>query len=354
MTKGIWYTMKPSKINRSVIQVIVKRAIHQLQDNPEREIRNLVDLGGMFAKGEFQRTFFDTAGKELEKENSAYYEVVKRLVCQTDYDALFTFGMNFGYNSLTHGAYKIREFENDMDFNVPWTIFIRIKEEGLLDAENLTGIIEQGKAMGIFNYTLLIERNYSKMAEIANMMAVHNDCAFILPVAPEEILYESNIASILALKNIFIGLNIRDAEDGQLAAAIKLLREKKILCAAFYPMKSDEQIAIDEPLKQASASGFELLFILQDGSFYLKNPEIIQELVYAYRKDPSMPVIPFDLLSDVLSVDRSISTEGCLAFISEEGVLSIVNMETGEKKTGYNIIDTSLSAVFGDALSKSH
>jgi hypothetical protein len=104
--------MDNNTLNKRMIQSIVKKAVENIHENPERQIRNLTDLGSMLAKGKYQKQFFDAAEKELAQENSLYYKVATGLIQKTDSDILLTVGTNLGYNSLTYGAKKIRGLKN--------------------------------------------------------------------------------------------------------------------------------------------------------------------------------------------------------------------------------------------------
>ena len=44
-------------INWMLIESVVRRTVQKLHDSPEREIRNLIDLGLSFADGRFQENF---------------------------------------------------------------------------------------------------------------------------------------------------------------------------------------------------------------------------------------------------------------------------------------------------------
>ena len=84
-------------INWMLIESVVRRTVQKLHDSPEREIRNLIDLGLSFADGRFQRKFLKASQKMLRNEKSAYYPLIKDVVSHVDEERLVTFGMNLGY-----------------------------------------------------------------------------------------------------------------------------------------------------------------------------------------------------------------------------------------------------------------
>ena len=86
---------------RISIENIVHKAFMDIEEDPRRGLRNLVDLGVNFAKGRFQKPFLRTIQNMLEDEDSAYYTLLEQLLKNTTPAHLSTFGINVGYNSCT-------------------------------------------------------------------------------------------------------------------------------------------------------------------------------------------------------------------------------------------------------------
>ena len=59
-------------MSRLLIETVVKRALEDIKESPERGIRNLIDMALQFSEGRFQREFFTSAQAMLQNENSAY------------------------------------------------------------------------------------------------------------------------------------------------------------------------------------------------------------------------------------------------------------------------------------------
>lgn len=263
----------------------------------------MVDLGSMFAKGKYQKQFFSAAESELEKENSQYYNIAARIIEKTNEDALLSFRMNLGYNALTHGARKIRKFETEAGYNVPWVLLLELSENGSFDAKSIDSLIHQGKDMGIFSYIFILQSNYSKLHPLASVLA-------------------------------------------------KRLRTSKLLCTSFCMADNADYESIEKAAQRAAYFDFKLVCIMQNYSFYVEHSEETKKMVDHVRSHLDIPVLPFDLLSDMVMVDRNISTESCLAIVLENGEFYITNMETGEQKSGYNLINTPLCDILSHALPK--
>jgi len=344
--------MKQNTLNRSLIQAIMKRTIHHIKENPEHEMRSLIDLGKMFSKGHFQQEFFVDAGLDLEKNKSLYYKIAKNAIRKTDNEHLLSFGMNFGYNSLTYGAKQIRDFEDEAGFRIPWTIFITLSGDGKLDLKQLDRFTTQGEEMGIFTYLIRVTKSFDNLKSLCRIFRRHENCAFALFTDPENLLSENALDSLRELENILVCLQMNTGDGKTISKATTALRRLKILCAAYYPAGRAERISIKETAHTAAKLGHELLFTMHDYTFYLKHRDEIDRTLRDTRLNLQLPIIPFDIFSDVVMVDENISTEGCLAVVDADGELTIANMENGEVKKGLSIIQKPLSDILRTALPK--
>ena len=88
-------------MNQMLVETIVRSTLKNIKSSPEREPRNLIDLGLEFSSGRFQKRFLQSAQKMLNNQGSAYYSLVKDTVDSVDHDILTTFGINLGYNGCT-------------------------------------------------------------------------------------------------------------------------------------------------------------------------------------------------------------------------------------------------------------
>ena len=100
--------MKKS-MNEIMVRTIVKKAIRDFKTDPERTIRNLVDMALQFSDSAFQQEFYSAAQRLLSDEKSGYYDLVKDTITRVNEETLLTFSMNLGYNGLYLGAKRIRE-----------------------------------------------------------------------------------------------------------------------------------------------------------------------------------------------------------------------------------------------------
>lgn len=90
-----------NSVSRILIETTVRQTLKGIQEDPERSIRNLVDMALQFSEGRFQNRFFETAHTLLENEKSAYYGLIYDAVSHIETEHIVRLGMNIGYNSCT-------------------------------------------------------------------------------------------------------------------------------------------------------------------------------------------------------------------------------------------------------------
>lgn len=110
-------------MNEVLVRTIVKKAIRNLKIDPERTIRNLVDMAVQFADSRFQQEFYSCAQRILSNEHSGYYTLAKDSLSQVNEETLLNFSMNLGYNGLYLGAKNIREFRQREGYHIPWELY---------------------------------------------------------------------------------------------------------------------------------------------------------------------------------------------------------------------------------------
>ena len=119
----------PDTVIRRLTETYLRGKIRELKNDPERGIRNLIDLALNLSSGRFQQNFFLAAQTMLQNQQSSYYRLIQDVIFHVNEEHLVTFGMNVGYNSLTYGAKRIRATEDVEGFNIPWVIALSVNGE---------------------------------------------------------------------------------------------------------------------------------------------------------------------------------------------------------------------------------
>lgn len=329
-------------ISRVLVKTMVRKAIKDIKETPERSTRNLVDLALNFSDGRFQKQFFQTAQRMLADENSAYYALIRDVLSYVDEEKLLTFGMNMGYNGCTAGAEQIRTCEAKEGFNIPWTISLKIGcPAHTAREESYHRLIEQGEALGIHAWQLFTKGYASTCLDLAYR---HPDSAFVLFCASDEI-DDALLKRAVQINNLaFVVLF-----DGAAPAVCQQLREAGLLFGLYYPYTAQDLERIESGNLLRAMERFHGIFsvlVPEPGC-----PKQVQERVYdtviRARMDQKYRTIVWELCQDAMMVDRIISDDGCCLAFDEQG-----NRYSEYQGDGPNLFRDDLKNILRAAFSK--
>lgn len=312
-TKG---NMKSDAMTRTLISTAVDKGIRDIEKDPKRSIRQLVDLGTLFAKGRFQRYFFDIFGQVLRNDHSAYYTLVYNLAHKVDHALLKGFGINLAFNSWTVGARTVRSTEASCGYNVPWCIVFRPDGGRAMSVERMQDYIRQGKDCGIYSYMLFCEGNFD-LQRLGELLRGNRDCAFLLFAQPAQI--DAALPGLLLeTRNTLLCLRMDAPGFAEKAA---LLEQDACLYGAWYRYGAQDLPAIrqGEWTKRAVDAGAPFcLFVAQDNC-----AREVQAQVQAYalqeRRTQQSPVFLMDFYTDLAYIDGIISSDACYLGLSADG-----------------------------------
>lgn len=300
-------------LNYTLIETTIRNAIRQIKDDPERNIRKLVDMALTFSNGRFQQHFFKSAQKLLQDPASCYYELVPDLINNIDTERIITFGMNIGYNSFTIGAGKIREIEAMSSFNIPWSLSLEISgNDYRKNTRPIHSLISQGRDLGIYTWLIYSLDEPSHLLQIAQNFP---ECAFLIFCTPEEItpdlLDESN-----NIYNLMFAVEYCDDVE----AACALLRSRKFLYSISYPYSNQDikRIINNELLNdtQNLHSAFTLLYSTE---YSLAEHSSVYQHILQTRDAQVYKTIPFDIIQDNYWIDSIISKQPYSLFFTQSG-----------------------------------
>lgn len=333
--------MKPNAMKSAMIRTAVMKGIRDMKENPKRGIRNLVELGEMFAGGRSQKDFFEGLLAQLRDENSAYYQIVARIVRQADAAALANFGINLGYNALSHGASIIRRVEETEGFNVPWCLTIDCGRERLLLPFDLEAVMEEGMELGIYCYLIQVDAAYPGLDEMMQMLGERKECAILLFCGPETI-DDAFCKALAGARHIAAFMNMDGDAAGQDAAAARLLATGNV-CGGFSraPGLRAEDVSA-ALLERPERLGLPVMAFAREREPHPPKGDEVGRGFTRLRAHLEVPVLPVDLYGDLVHADRAISDEACLVDILGDGRLVLLDAEQNRKVTGLNIHERSL------------
>ncbi len=287
-----------------------------MEEDPERSVRRLVDLGKQFSKNRFQDTVFSVMQESLNNENSAYYDMLHNLLKNTDHENMKKFGINFGYMSWAYGAANLRKQEESTGVCIPWCLKLRFDPSNTdgLNQERIASLIEQSTRLGIYAFFIRECGNSTDSYELLELLERYSDCSFVW-VKGNGRLTAAQIQMLKVCKNTLVSLPVEEAESLLTAA---LLRDQKILFS-MHLLYDDDETATSFPLIMESvlASEISLFFLIQkDGTV-----RSAREWAYKSRMAQEYPCCVIDYYGDGISVSNIIAQHDTELEIGSDGTI---------------------------------
>ena len=323
--------MMMANLNRVLIESAVRKALRDIDESPERGVRNLVDLALDFSNGRFQRTFLEMARQMLKNEKSAYFSAMKQMVSGVEWDNIVGFGINVGYNSFTKGARIIRETEEAEGFNIPWALTFSVRTF----EEKHRSLIEQGKKLGIYTYFIFADQPDEALLHTIKQC---QDCAFVL-LTDGSAITDSLLALCEGVNNLMFSVGEHMAEG------CRQLKAHRKLYSVYCVYGKQEQTVYETWLEAAADLGAVCAMFLYGGDHAADAYDYVVEV----RKSQRLAVFPMDFRRDNMFIDSIISDDPCSAAFDLDG-----NLVTGEYRVcrALNGYDMPLREVFRQAFPK--
>lgn len=301
--------MKPNNITRAIIDATVDRSIREVDEDPNRSIRKLTDMGRHFASGRFLNQVYDVLQDLLRNEDSPYYTAIRNLLRNTALENMKGFGINIGYNSLTFGGKIIRDLTKKKPYSIPWCIVMRVDPSNPAgsSAEDLDHIVTQGNELGIYTYLVRCGGRMSSQNKLFETFARHNDSAFIC-LMPEGGL-SGNQPELL--RKCINTLFLFPAGAKKTAGNLQTIKQQKTLFG-LYDFYGDDTVS--EWLTRNRAEEF----MAWDNAFAILVPEencscSTMKKMGAFAKHlrtkPKYPFILFDQRNDVMEIDKIVKDD---------------------------------------------
>lgn len=319
----------PSSLTRAIIDATVDRGLREIDEDPQRSIRKLIDLGRQFSNGRFVGEIYSIFQDLLRNEDSPYYYAIEHVMHCTSRTALKHFGINMGYNSFTVGGKAIRMREKNCGYQTPWAISVVLdpSKPGSVSAAELSVIVEQGLSMGIYAYNLPLVHNINYINELLPIFKKYKNCCFLVCL-PDEELSEELAAILCENTNVMTFL---DVNGDYVDANSILLRRRKAWYGA-YGIYSDYSFFTNHfpefCRKCISAECSFVLTVAKRGSSF----ELIEKAMKKVKEErlsPAYPLFIFDLYGDSMQIKKLLSENKCFFVIKEDRSVSTHNGNFG-------------------------
>jgi len=291
-----------NSMSRILIETVVRKTLKDMKEDPERSIRNLIDMALNFSEGRFQKNFFQAAQTMLKNESSPYYALLRNISSSVNTEHLITFGMNLGYNSCTLGAKKIRENKQKFGCDIPWAATFQTDDLQL--PEHLSKYhkaVTDGEKLGIYTW-MLFARSHPQ--NLLPLIHEHSDSAFFLFCGPDDI-DTAFLDSLTDVNNLMLVVRYKETAE----ALYTQIHDNGLLYSAYYPYaQEDIDFIINGDLFYSIQQTHPVFTVLlaQQGC-----PDSIQnaahQAVVKARDEQSYQTIPLEFYFDNRLIDKIIS-----------------------------------------------
>ena len=332
-----------NSISYILISSVVKRALNDIKNNLERSIRNLIDMALQFSKGRFQHNFFSTVQTMLCNKNSAYYDLARDIVTYVNIDRLYTFSMNLGYNSFTHGVSLIRKNENKLGCNIPWTLAIQIDLQQF-NKKRYHKVIDMGEELGIYTCMLFCKGHTNRALDLTKE---HNNSAFFIFCDTEDIT-PAFIEEAAEIHNIMPVVRF----DENTAHIYTPMRNMGIPFSVWYSygQKDIETIINGDLFYSAQQLSPVFTALLPEPNCTDSMQRLTHQTVIKERNEQNYRTILFEMQGDIELIDGIISADSRPAYFDGNGFLhdwsGQINCEHN------NLFKSNLSDIFISAFPK--
>ena len=316
---------------RAMIEPLVNKTMSDIQKDPERTLRNIIDLLLSFPNGRFSNDLFQIAQKMLTYEQSAYYVLMKKVVDFVNLENLKIFSLNVGYNACTFGAKKIRENIKNFNCRIPWILFIHT-DDTEQSADHVLRIISEAKQLGIYIFALFGKNVVSDL--MRKVYEDHSDCAFIL-FTDAQYIQDDTISKYENIYNILISVN--NDNRTSLTDAVKILNKYKKFYAAHvhYNDENASEVLSETRLKDLEKFSSSFLFLVPSLKCSVKTFEYFKNATRKIRDCQKFAYVVMDVFDDTVKIDQMISGNTSEIVILKDGTIAVSNSVI--KKTEYNI-----------------
>lgn len=325
--------MTKAQAGKVMVEHIVRRELFEVQRDPRRSIRNLVDLGMEVSGGRLQKRMMGVFQTMLDHEDSPYYDLILNTIHYADHDWITTFGVNLGWNALTTGAARIRELEARRGHNIPWSLTLHMAAgPGGVTGGEYRRLVREGMELGIYAYFLMPE-DVPSVRTALDLADPNRECAFILFLPPD---FDVNgqITVLVAHHNIML---VVDTEEPGWTEKVRALRESGCLYSLYrhYAASEDgEDILSGRWMERIRPWTGVAAFLLPSGGTGLQHA--VSRCALDSRLEQRYPIVMVDFYCDVIHMDVLLSEDPCFLGVLPDGSVT-ENRENREIPTGGSV-----------------
>lgn len=245
------------RLARQAIDIAVSKTIDDMKSDVKRSLRNLIDLGLFFSKGENQIHFLNTAREVISNSTNAYHSLAARMIADINNETIKKTGLNLGYSSLIYGANKIRKRQEIFADPLPWLLIFNVYESSPKIFDMMKQFIAEGRKLGIYSY-IVSPHKPQDVAAVCEVAKCFEECLFALSLSSE--LISAHSAEIIGNTiNMIVSVKVSGSKFCTKRDEIAFHLLKKNHCLFGFHMSYNDanfgQVALPEYINSAIIHG---------------------------------------------------------------------------------------------------
>lgn len=315
------------RIMRATVGIAITKALKDIETDSKRAVRNLVDLGTMFANGEHQKKFFELANDVIANPQNPYNKILLELTRNVDPRIIKKICTNLGYSSLVYGVKQLRDNLDRLHCRIPWLIVFHMeRQDGFeeISCPAVGSMIGQGREMGIYSYLFSLSGGEGEKAQaILKLAEKFYDCFFLIAL-PAELVTEDFARQVRETANVAVSVSA-ESEDGTLpddcARAFNRLHEQQCMFGYHTMFQKENFDAVTGPAWMNGVMESHCLF----GCYLSAAPEDteLSERMHAFscatRGGNGKSILTFEYSQDSRFFNQSISPESGILRVNGAG-----------------------------------
>lgn len=282
--------MPALSMKRMLLLSVVGRAIQEIDADPKRGLRRMVDLGQELVHG--KQEIFSFLQHLLQKQNSPCYALLERMVHEVAHKSIQHFSVALGWDSWAEGGRLLRQSAEQQD----WAKSLTITEADTPSA--LREQVQRYIAKGV--RTFFVKVNSQKT--LATALQLTSEQTATLLLVPPFLIDHQTAARIALCHTVCTAL----CDAPERARAQEILRQAKCLYGVYH-ICSAEETADSVRAWLCKQSGPYFAIVQEQGS---REAQAIAREIAKLRQNPTVPMIPIAAKADFDQIQAQLMRKG--------------------------------------------
>lgn len=296
------------RLVRQAIDIAVSKAIDDMKSDAKRSLRNLIDLGLFFSKGENQINFLNTAKEVISNPTNPYHSLIARMVADINNETIKKAGLNFAYSSLIYGANKLRKQQESFAVHLPWVLIFNVCEFNTEVLGLVKQFIAEGRELGIYSY-IIRPHKLQDVVVVCEIAKCFDDCLFALSLS-SELISEHSAKIIGNTFNMIVSLKVSGSEfcSKRDEKVFRMLKNNFCFFGfhTFYDDENISRVAVPEYINAAIDHGNTFGVFLADEGVSAQSQAAMNVFVREVRGVNGQALIALEWIQDMQYISERI------------------------------------------------